>query len=126
MDRRTRAYFQLFLSALLLTAAELLLKAGAGQDGAEQGMNFEALSSSRTWLGIVFYVLSFVVWLNVLRTIPVGWAYAIHSVVQITVPIGALFFLSEQTGALRALGIVLVFVGMIIVAVPSAAAEQRL
>lgn len=128
MDAPYSAYLQLLFSTILLTGAELLLKLGASQDGtgAEQLMNFAALSSLATWLGILLYVLSFVSWLIVLRTMPVGPAYAIASVIQLLVPIGASLFLNERIAADRALGIVLVFAGMLLAAAPSASAERRL
>ena len=79
-----------------------------------------------TWIGIVFYVLNFVAWLEALKTIPVGIAFAVQSVVQLMVPISAWLFLHEQISSGRALGILLVFVGVLLAAAPSAVADERL
>jgi drug/metabolite transporter (DMT)-like permease len=79
-----------------------------------------------TWIGIVFYVLNFVAWLEALKTIPVGIAFAVQSIVQLMVPISAWLFLHEQISSGRALGILLVFVGVFLAAAPSAVADERL
>ena len=124
----SKAYAKLIACALLLAAAELLLKIGAdnGTGGAAGVMNFSALSQTATWLGIVLYVANFAVWLDVLRTIPVGIAFAVQSVVQLMVPLAAWALLNEQISAGRAAGIVLVFAGVLLAAAPSALAEERL
>jgi multidrug transporter EmrE-like cation transporter len=123
----TKAYAKLLACAVLLAVAELLLKVGAdGGAGSGGVMNFSALSQAATWLGIVLYVANFLVWLDVLRTIPVGIAFAVQSVVQLMVPLAAWGLLNEQISAGRAAGIVLVFAGVLLAAAPSALAEERL
>ena len=122
-----KAYAKLLACAVLLAVAELLLKVGAdGGAGSAGVMNFSALSQAATWLGIVLYVANFLVWLDVLRTIPVGIAFAVQSVVQLMVPLAAWGLLNEQISAARAAGIVLVFAGVLLAAAPSALAEERL
>jgi len=79
-----------------------------------------------TWIGIAFYILNFVAWLEALKTIPVGIAFAVQSIVQLMVPISAWLFLHEQISSGRALGILSVFVGVLLAAAPSAVADERL
>jgi multidrug transporter EmrE-like cation transporter len=122
----TNAVLKLLFCAVLSAAAEVFLKVGAEAGGADATMNFSALTHAGTWLGIVFFVANFVVWLDVLRTVPVGVAFAVQSVVQLMVPIAAWAFLHEQISAGRALGIALVFAGVLFAAAPSALAEERL
>ena len=122
----TKAYAKLLFCAVLCAAAELLMKVGASAGATDATMNFSALAHAGTWLGIVFYVANFGVWLDVLRTTPVGIAFAVQSVVQLMVPIGAWAFLNEQISAGRALGIALVFAGVFVAAAPSALADERL
>jgi drug/metabolite transporter (DMT)-like permease len=122
----TTAYLKLLFCAVLSAAAELCLKVGAVGGGADATMNFSALAQAATWLGIVFFVAQFVVWLDVLRKTPVGIAFAVQSLVQLMVPIGAWALLNEQISAGRALGIALVFAGVLLAAAPSALADQRL
>jgi len=122
----TIAYLKLLFCAVLSAAAELCLKVGAAGGGKDSTMNFSALAQAGTWLGIVFFVAQFVVWLHVLRKTPVGIAFAVQSVVQLMVPIGAWALLNEQISAGRALGIALVFAGVLLAAAPSALADERL
>lgn len=128
LSASTRAYVKLVVCAALLALAELLLKIGATGDAAQADavMNFSAMARMATWLGIALYVGNFLVWLDVLRTIPVGIAFAVQSVVQLIVPIAAWAFLNEQISAGRAVGIALVFLGVLVAAAPSAVADERL
>ena len=122
----TTAYLKLLFCAVLSAAAELCLKVGAVGGGTDATMNFSALAQAGTWLGIFFFVAQFFVWLHVLRKTPVGVAFAVQSVVQLMVPIGAWALLNEQISAGRALGIALVFAGVLLAAAPSALADERL
>ena len=120
LSASTKAYLKLGACAGLLAAGELLLKIGATANPAAPMMHWT------TWIGIVFYVLNFLAWLEALKTIPVGIAFAVQSVVQLMVPISAWLFLHEHISSGRALGIVLVFVGVFLAAAPSAVADERL
>jgi multidrug transporter EmrE-like cation transporter len=125
----TRAYCKLVFCASLLAGAELLLKIGAvaGAAASDGGtVTGAALGQLTTWLGIALYIANFVTWLDVLRTTPVGVAYAVQSIVQLMVPVGAWAVLSEQITAGRALGIGLVFAGVLLAAAPSALADEKL
>ena len=116
----TKAYLKLGACAGLAAAGEVLLKIGAtAQPDAP-------LTHWATWIGIVFYVLNFVAWLEALKNIPVGIAFAVQSVVQLIVPISAWLLLHEQISSGRALGILLVFAGVFLTAAPSAIADERL
>jgi drug/metabolite transporter (DMT)-like permease len=120
LSASTKAYLKLGACAGLAAAGEVLLKIGAtAQPDAP-------LTHWATWIGIVFYILNFVAWLEALKTIPVGIAFAVQSVVQLIVPISAWLVLHEQISSARALGILLVFVGVFLAAAPSAIADERL
>src|SRR5687767_13741501 len=120
LSTSTRAYLKLGACAVLLAAGELLLKIGA------TAQPDSPMTHWVTWVGIVFYVLNFVAWLEALKTIPVGIAFAVQSVVQLMVPVAAWLFLHEHISSGRALGILLVFAGVLLAAAPSAVAEERL
>ncbi|MBI3435497.1 MAG: EamA family transporter [Proteobacteria bacterium] len=123
-------YFQLGISAILISAAEVFMKTGAtadlGEIDAVAVINFAALSSIATWIGVVFYVLSFVIWLHVLRHMPLTQAYALSSIVHILVPVSAWLFLHETISIRRGMGILLVLIGTLLVAASSANAEEKL
>jgi undecaprenyl phosphate-alpha-L-ara4N flippase subunit ArnE len=120
LSASAKAYLKLGACAGLLAAGELLLKIGA------TAQPDSPMTHWATWIGIVFYVLNFVAWLEALKTIPVGIAFAVQSIVQLMVPISAWLFLHEQISSGRALGILLVFVGVFLAAAPSAVADERL
>lgn len=124
----TTAYLKLLACAVLCAAAELLMKIGAveGAGDTDAMLGFSALAHAGTWLGIVFFLANFMLWLDVLRTTPVGIAFAVQSVVQLMVPLGAWALLGEQISTGRALGIAFVFMGVVLAAAPSALAEERL
>jgi multidrug transporter EmrE-like cation transporter len=123
-------YLQLMAGQLLITAAEVLLKKGAAGSVAGPGesevLGITALTSGTTWLGILFYTLSFFIWLHVLRLLPLTRAYALASIVHILVPTAAWLFLNETISLGRAAGIALVLCGVVLVAAPAAKAEEEL
>ena len=123
-------YVQLGIGAILVTASELLLKAGATQTARAHGsvglLGIAALASWWTWLGIVTYVLSFVSWIHVLRLLPLSVAFPLINVVHVLVPLAAWMFLGEAIPARRWAGIVLVVIGIAMIVRPVAAAEEKL
>ena len=123
-------YLLLVAAQFLITAAEVLLKKGAAGSVAGSGeaevLGVTALTSGTTWLGILFYTASFVIWLHVLRLLPVSIAYALASIVHVLVPTAAWLFLNETISPTRAAGIALVLCGVLLVAAPAAKAEEEL
>ena len=119
-------YFQLGVSAIMLSVAEVSLKIGASTGGGGTAVtalfNFGAIASLSTWIGIFFYILSFIIWLHVLRLMSLTEAYALINVVHITVPAAAWFFLHESISSSR----MIVLCGTLLVAAPSAKAEEEL
>ena len=123
-------YVQIAIGSLLVTISELLLKTGA--TAAPQiarlpsWLGIGALASAWTWLGILFYILSFVSWLYVLRRLPLGLAFALINAVHVLVPVGAWLFLHEHVSTRRWLGIVLILTGIVMVIGPATKAEEKL
>lgn len=124
------AYVQLAIGALLVTASELLLKRGAvavpAAHGAAAWTGVSALASGWTWLGIISYILSFVSWIHVLRTLPLSVAFPAINIVHILVPLGAWAFLGETIHVQRWIGIILVVVGIVLIVKPVTKAEAKL
>lgn len=123
-------YFQLGVSAIMLTVAEVSLKIGAstgsGGTAVTALFNFAAIASLATWIGIFLYILSFSIWLHVLRLMPLTEAYALINVIHISVPAAAWLYLHETISISRMDGIALVLCGTLLVAAPSAKAEEEL
>ena len=124
-------YVQIGIGAILVAISELFLKKGAS--AAPQWGNvpaglggMAALASGWTWAGILFYILSFVSWIYVLRFVPLTVAFALINLVHVLVPIGAWLVLGEQIPIRRWIGIVLILSGIIMVVGPATKAEEKL
>jgi len=114
------AYVQLAFDAILVTAAELLLKMGATAStplaAGISWLGVGALASKWTWIGILAYLVSLACWLYVLRHIPVSIAFGLISIAQVLVPLGAWAFLGESISPRRWIGIASVLCGTVLIA----------
>jgi undecaprenyl phosphate-alpha-L-ara4N flippase subunit ArnF len=112
-----RAPLQLGLNAALITVSELLLKKGAlatASTPAPRWLSWTgvaALGSGWVVAGIVCYLLSFVNWLYLLRTVPLYIAFPVTNLSHALIPIGAWLLLGERFGPTRAAGIALIIAG---------------
>ena len=126
----TNPYFQILLSALSLTAAELFLKRGASESAdlaaAWSWTGVNGLQSGIVWWGILLMVLSFLSWLYALKHVPLSIAYPLSNVVHVLVPLSAWLFLDEAITNLRWCGVGLVVLGLVIVAQPLSGLEEKL
>lgn len=86
----------------------------------------QALNSPATWLGISVHAFGFLLWLDVLRSVPLSRAYPLSCLVHVAVPLGAWTFLREAISLSRGLGILLVLMGCLLIASRTALAEERL
>ena len=123
-------YLFIGLAALCVPVAEMLLKRGAMATALRPtllpGVGTSVLGSGWAWLGIVFYVASFICWLHVLRHVPLHLAFSLMGVVHVLVPLGSWWFLGETIGLCRWCGIALLVVGVVVIAGPAMHAEERL
>lgn len=123
-------WFQFVLNIIFVVVYELLLKAGASAT-ANRGGNWSwigitALESPLTWLAIAIIIVDLMVWLYILRYIPLSIAFPLSRAVDVLVPISCWLILKEAISPLRWCGIALVVVGLVIVAKPAAELEERL
>jgi drug/metabolite transporter (DMT)-like permease len=123
-------WFQFVLNIIGVVVYELLLKAGASATADPSkhwswiGVN--ALASPLTLLAIAVIIVDLVIWLYILRYIPLSIAFPLSRTVDVLVPISCWLILKEAISPLRWCGIALVIVGLIVVAKPAAELEQRL
>ena len=123
-------WFQLGLNILGVLAYELLLKAGAtatanfSQTWSWTGIT--GLASPLTWLAIALITVDLMIWLYVLRHIPLSIAFPLSRIVDVLVPISCWIILQESISPRRWGGIALVIIGVAIVAKPAAHLEERL
>jgi drug/metabolite transporter (DMT)-like permease len=101
------------------TATQLAFK-WAGSELADQefGLSFmgAALARPSVWTAIVGYVAMFVLWINILKRVPLSRAYLITAVVYVPVTIGAWLIFGEQISALRGIGIAAIMTGVVLIA----------
>jgi len=123
-------WFQFVLNIIGVVVYELLLKAGASATSDPEkgwsGFGITALTSPLTWLAIGVIVIDLIIWLYILRYIPLSIAFPLSRVVDVLVPISCWLILKEAISPLRWGGIALVIVGLVIVAKPAAQLEERL
>ena len=123
-------WFQLGLNVLGVVAYELLLKAGANataglsQTWAWTGIT--GLASTFTWVAIALIIVDLIVWLYVLKYIPLSIAFPLSRLVDVLVPISCWIILKEGISPLRWCGIALVIIGLAIIAKPAARLGERL
>jgi drug/metabolite transporter (DMT)-like permease len=72
----------------------------------------KVIFSPLVWLGILLYVANFFIWITVLSRVELSVAFPVGSTCYIFVPLLAIFFLHEQVGPLRWLGILLIILGI--------------
>ena len=123
-------WFQFVLNIMGVVVYELLLKAGASAtaDPARSwtGFGITALASPLTWLAIAVIVVDLMIWLHILRYIPLSIAFPLSRTVDVLVPISCWLILKEAISPLRWCGIALVIAGLVVVAKPAAQLEERL
>lgn len=121
-----RGYFWAIASALLVTAAQLLLKVGMSSlpDLKLEKQWFDIMwlwenitPLSIVFLGLVGYVLSMVCWLLTLRTIPLNKAYPLISLSYVFVYILAVAipWFQESLSWHKSLGIVFIMIGVCLI-----------
>jgi drug/metabolite transporter (DMT)-like permease len=127
-DNRPRGFFNPWFQ--LGVAYELLLKAGAnattGLSHAWSWIGISGLASPFTWIAIALIMVDLVIWLYVLKYIPLSIAFPLSRLVDVLVPISCWVILKEGISPLRWCGIALVIVGLAIVAKPAARLGERL
>jgi uncharacterized membrane protein len=123
-------WLQFVLNIVGVVVYELLLKAGASAtaDTAKtwSWLGLTALESPLTWLAIAVIIVDLVIWLYILRYIPLSIAFPLSRTVDVLVPISCWLILRETISSMRWYGIALVIIGLVIVAKPAAELEERL
>ena len=127
MPRLLHPYFQLFLTIVLVTASEILLKNGAVAAAHTDGdwLGTASLASHSVWLGAALLVASSVTWILTLRAMPLYLAFMLCSVIHVTIPVSSWLALGEKISGLRWVGIALVLAGIWVIARPASRIEER-
>ncbi len=107
----TADWLQLIAVVLLGTIAQLALKRAL--DGAGSQLNL--VQSPWAWSWFVSYVISTILWLLVLRRVPLSQAFPILGLQFALVPIASRLFLREQMAIEQWLGVATIVAGVILV-----------
>lgn len=110
----------LILTGVLLNAAaQLVLKKGMSQIGAIQvdvnsilTMVLKVSMNLYVWTGLIFYVISFLVWLMVLSRVEVSYAYPFLSIGYIIAAFVGYFYFGESMTLSKIGGIVIICLGV--------------
>ncbi|CAM5762541.1 EamA family transporter [Bosea minatitlanensis] len=99
------------------TGTQIAFKWGADGLG-DMDFGLDMLARSVTlpgvWFAIIGYLGTFVVWMAILRDMPLSRAFPMTGLVYVTVPLLAWATFGEQIDLLRAGGIALIIVGVIL------------
>jgi len=68
------------------------------------------------WAAIVGYIAMFVLWIDILKRVPLSRAYLITAVIYVPVTLGAWLIFGEDISALRGLGIAAIMMGVVLIA----------
>jgi len=101
------------------TTTQLAFKwAGSQLGGQEFGLDFvgTALARPSVWVAIGGYVTMFVLWINILKRVPLSRAFLMTAIVYVPVTIGARLVFGEQVSPLRGIGIGAITVGVALIA----------
>lgn len=117
----TKAFLLVSLNVVVEAFADLFMKKGLLSTGVNvTGFDnvlyviYLNLQSPWIWLGIITYLVSFIIWITALRHVELSIAYPIGSTSYILVPIISIIFLRETVPLLRWLGIIGIVLGIIV------------
>src|SRR5437899_10969357 len=107
-------WFQLGLNIICVVLYELLLKAGAKATAdpskSWSWLGITGLASPLIWLAIVVIILDLVIWLYVLKYIPLSIAFPLSRLVEVLVPISFWLFLKAGISSF-----LLFWIGLVII-----------
>jgi len=116
-------YIPLILAGVFLNAAaQIVIKKGMMQIGTFAfslknmvPVGIKVASSPFVILGIMFYVISLVLWLMVLSRVDVSYAYPMLSVGYIVAALFGKYIFNEPVGPVRWAGIIIICIGVYLI-----------
>jgi drug/metabolite transporter (DMT)-like permease len=111
-----RSFLLTLLCVLLIAVGQLLFKAAA-QRWEFAGWSWETLTgflSPLMLVALAVYGIATVLWVYVLRTVPLGAAYAVFSLAFVIVPLLAHFVLGERLTVSTMIGAALIVAGVVV------------
>jgi drug/metabolite transporter (DMT)-like permease len=111
------AYIVLFFNILLLVSGQLLWKTGMNKLDASKGDTWVSLLwSPHIWSGLFLYGIATVMWLYVLKKLPLSLAYPLQSLAYVIALVAAVFIFHESVPAQRWIGAGIILIGIVVLA----------
>lgn len=102
------------LTACSMATGQILFKLGAGKWSGDTlvQLGWSFITNPFLLCAICLYALTIIVWIYVLRILPLSIAYPLTALSYIIVPVISYFFLREKVSAQTIIGSLLIFVGI--------------
>ena len=92
---------------------QILMKVGMTISG---HLSFkDSITSPYILAGVLCYISGFLVWLNVLKILPLSIAYPFSSITYVLIIFGSAFFLGEPITLFKIIGIVCIVTGVVFI-----------
>lgn len=109
------SYLTLFLSIVFGIVGQLLMK--HTMSNKTEGL-FTWIFIQQLVLALSVYSLGIVNWIFALRTVKLSIAYPLTSLNYVGILLGSYYFFDEKITLIRVVGVVLIFLGVLLVALP--------
>lgn len=109
------SYTALFVSIAFSIAGQLLMKHTMSNP---TGSLVEWAFLRQLVLALTIYSLGIINWIVALRQVKLSVAYPLTSLNYVGILLGSSYFFNEEINSIRILGVSLIFVGVLLVAVP--------
>lgn len=111
------AYVVLAFNILLLVGGQLLWKTGMNKLDTAKGESVVTLLwSPHIWGGLVLYGIATVMWLYVLKKLPLSLAYPLQSLAYVLGMVAAVYLFHETVPLQRWIGAAIILIGVIVLA----------
>lgn len=109
--------FITLIAAIIVAISQILFKKGISNKKVKPSNLLKILFKSKlVFIGMVFYLISLVIYLFALKSAPLSIVYPIFASSFIFVVIFSVLFLRERFSKYRFIGIIIIFIGIIVVA----------
>ena len=107
-------YITLIITILMLSIGQIFFKTASGKINIQSGFIQSILFNVPLITGLFIYCLATILWVYILREVPLSIAYPFAALSYIFVPFLAFYFLDEKLDYTSMLGALFIIVGVFI------------